>query len=179
MAISYRSRNYICMSPVTEQQIGTIPAATREDIERTLVSCQQAGLEWRKTSAWSRAAILRHTADLIRSRIDEIAKIMSTETGKPLIEAKAEAGASADQFEWYSEEGKRAYGQIIPSRLPDERLSVVYQPVGPCLALSAWNFPLLLPARKIARCACCWLSSHFTSCLGSTRFLFCSRSSFD
>ena len=124
------------MSPVTEQQIGTIPAATREDIERTLVSCQQAGLEWRKTSAWSRAAILRHTADLIRSRIDEIAKIMSTETGKPLIEAKAEVGASADQFEWYSEEGKRAYGQIIPSRLPDERLSVVYQPVGPCLALS-------------------------------------------
>ena len=58
---------------------------------------------------------------------------MSTETGKPLIEAKAEVGASADQFEWYSEEGKRAYGQIIPSRLPDERLSVVYQPVGPCL----------------------------------------------
>ena len=138
------------MSPVTEQQIGTIPAATREDIERTLVFCQQAGLEWRKTSAWSRAAILRHTADLIRSRIDEIAKIMSTETGKPLVEAKAEAGASADQFEWYSEEGKRAYGQIIPSRLPDERLSVVYQPVGPCLALSAWNFPMLLPARKIA-----------------------------
>ena len=138
------------MSPVTEQQIGAIPAATREDIERTLVSCQQAGLEWRKNSAWSRAAILRHAADLIRSRIDEIAKIMSTETGKPLIEAKAEVGASADQFEWYSEEGKRAYGQIIPSRLPDERLSVVYQPVGPCLALSAWNFPLLLPARKIA-----------------------------
>ena len=92
--------------------------------------------------------ILRHTADLIRSRIDEIAKIMSTETGKPLVEAKAEAGASADQFEWYSEEGKRAYGQIIPSRLPDERLSVVYQPVGPAYT-SAWNFPLLLPARKI------------------------------
>ena len=76
------------MSPVTEQQIGTIPAATREDIERTLVFCQQAGLEWRKTSAWSRAAILRHTADLIRSRIDEIAKIMSTETGKPLVKRK-------------------------------------------------------------------------------------------
>ena len=125
------------VSPVTEQHIGTIPAATRDDIERTLVTCQQAGLEWRRTSAWSRAAILRHTADLIRSRIEEIAKIMSTETGKPLVEAKAEAVASADQFEWYSEEGKRAYGQIIPSRLTDERLSVVYQPVGPCLALSA------------------------------------------
>ena len=69
---------------------------------------------------------MRHTADLIRSRVDEIAKIMSTETGKPLVEAKAEAGASADQFEWYSEEGKRAYGQIIPSRLTGERLSVVY-----------------------------------------------------
>ena len=138
------------VSPVTEQLIGTIPAATRDDIERTLVNCQQAGVEWKKTSAWSRAAVLRRTADLIRSHVDEIAKIISTETGKPLVEAKAEAGASADQFEWYSEEGKRAYGQIIPARLPDERLSVIYQPVGPCLALSAWNFPLLLPARKIA-----------------------------
>ncbi|MDO8359343.1 MAG: NAD-dependent succinate-semialdehyde dehydrogenase, partial [Devosia sp.] len=76
--------------------------------------------------------------------------LMSTETGKPLAEARAETNAAADQFEWYGEEAKRIYGQTIPGRNAEDRLSVIYQPVGVCLALSAWNFPALLPARKIA-----------------------------
>jgi succinate-semialdehyde dehydrogenase/glutarate-semialdehyde dehydrogenase len=76
--------------------------------------------------------------------------MMSTETGKPLAEARGEANGAADQFEWYAEEAKRVYGQIIPGRNPDQRMSVIYQPVGVCLSLSAWNFPALLPARKIA-----------------------------
>ncbi len=75
---------------------------------------------------------------------------MSAETGKPLAEARGEWNAAADQFEWCGEEAKRIYGQTIPGRHAEERLSVAYQPVGPCLALSAWNFPALLPARKIA-----------------------------
>ncbi|MBB5507672.1 acyl-CoA reductase-like NAD-dependent aldehyde dehydrogenase [Paraburkholderia sp. JPY681] len=75
---------------------------------------------------------------------------MSGETGKPLLEARGEINASADQFEWYAEEAKRIYGHTIAGRHADERLAVGYQPVGPCLALSAWNFPMLLPSRKIA-----------------------------
>ena len=100
--------------------------------------------------AWERARILRRGADLIRERLETVARIMSTETGKPLAEARGETGAAADQFEWFAEEAKRIYGQTIPARIPEQRLSVIYQPVGVSLSLSAWNFPALLPARKIA-----------------------------
>jgi succinate-semialdehyde dehydrogenase/glutarate-semialdehyde dehydrogenase len=138
------------LSPVTEAAIGKLPSASTADIEIALKSAERAFRVWSKTAAWDRAAILRKTADLLRERNESIARIMSTETGKPIAEARAEVNASADQFEWYGEEAKRVYGQIIPGRNPDERLSVTYQPVGPCLSLTAWNFPALLPARKIA-----------------------------
>jgi len=137
-------------SPVTEAQIGLIPAATEADQNVALSAAARAFPQWAAVSAWERAALLRRTADLIRARADDLARVMSTETGKPLAEAKGEINASADQFEWQGEEAKRIYGQTIPGRNPHERLSVGYQPVGPCLALSAWNFPMLLPARKIA-----------------------------
>lgn len=137
-------------SPVTEQSIGTIPVATEADVDAALANARDSFAPWSRVPAWERAAILRRASDIIRDRKHEIARIMSTETGKPLAESLAEAGASADQFEWYGEEAKRIYGQTIPGRNPDERLSVIYQPVGPSLALSAWNFPALLPSRKIA-----------------------------
>lgn len=137
-------------SPVTEDRIGTIPVAGDADIKDALGSAARGFKVWSAVSAWNRAAVLRRTADLLRERVEDAARIMSTETGKPLAEARAEINASADQFEWYGEEAKRIYGQTIPGRAADERLSVVHQPVGPCLALSAWNFPALLPARKIA-----------------------------
>lgn len=137
-------------SPVTEERIGAIPAAGDADIEAALQAAAAGFRLWSGVSAWNRAAVLRRTADLLRERNEEAARIMSAETGKPLAEARAEINGSADQFEWYGEEAKRIYGQTIPGRSADERLSVTYQPVGPCLALSAWNFPALLPARKIA-----------------------------
>lgn len=137
-------------SPVTEAEIGQIPAAGPADIAQALDDCAAAARPWAKTPAWTRAAILRRAADLLRARLNEYARVMSTETGKPLAEAKGEVNAAADQFEWYGEEAKRIYGQTIPGRAEDERLTVTYAPVGPCLSLSAWNFPMLLPARKIA-----------------------------
>lgn len=137
-------------SPVTEAEIGQIPAASHKDVTLALDSCATAAPVWAATPAWERAKILRRIADLLRERIEENARIMSTETGKPLAESRGEINGSADQFEWYAEEAKRIYGQTIPGRANDERLTVSYQPVGPCLSLSAWNFPMLLPARKIA-----------------------------
>ena len=137
-------------SPVTEETIGVAPSAGEEDEALALEQAAKAFGPWARTAAWDRARILRRTADLLRDRAEDWARLMSRETGKPLAEARAEVGASADQFEWYGEEAKRVYGQTIPGRHPDERLTVAYQPVGPCLALSAWNFPMLLPARKIA-----------------------------
>ena len=137
-------------SPVTEDIIGTVPSATEADIDRALQAAASGFRAWSGIAAWTRASVLRKAADLLRERNEAGARIMSTETGKPLAEARAEFNAAADQFEWYGEEAKRIYGQTIPGRARDERLSVTYQPVGVCLALSAWNFPALLPARKIA-----------------------------
>lgn len=137
-------------SPVTEAVIGAIPSATEADQDAALAAAGRSFAEWAATPAWERAALLRRVADLLRTRADDHARLMATETGKPLAEARAEVMASADQFEWLGEEAKRIYGQTIPSRHRGERLSVNYQPVGPSLALSAWNFPMLLPARKIA-----------------------------
>lgn len=137
-------------SPVTGLPVGEIPAATPQDVEAALAAAARGFDAWRDVAAWDRARILRRAADLMRDRVETIARLISTETGKPLAEARAETLAAADQFEWYGEEAKRIYGQTIPGRHGRERLSVIYQPVGVCVALSAWNFPALLPARKIA-----------------------------
>lgn len=136
--------------PATEDEIGTIPEAGVEDLDRALAAAERGLAVWRQTGTWERAAKLRKVADLIRERLDRIATVMSIETGKPLAEAKGETNGAADQFEWYSEETKRIYGQVIGSRTADSRLAVIYQPVGVVAAFSAWNFPALLPARKIA-----------------------------
>ena len=137
-------------SPVSEAEIGRIPAAGPDDIAAALQSAARGFLVWRDTPAWNRSKIMRKASDLIRERLEDIARMMSTETGKPLAEARGETNAAADQFEWYAEEAKRVYGHTIPPRANDQRMSVIYQPIGVALALSAWNFPALLPARKIA-----------------------------
>lgn len=136
--------------PATEEVIGQVPDATPEDLDRALVAAEAGFKSWRRVQPWERSAKLRKIADLIRERIEPLARMMSTETGKPLAEARAEWGATADQFEWYAEETKRIYGQTIEGRQPEVRLSVIYQPVGVVAAFAAWNFPALLPARKIA-----------------------------
>ncbi len=136
--------------PASEDEIGKISDAGSDDLDRALSAAEAGFAEWKQTGTWERAAKIRKVADLIRERLDTIATIMSIETGKPLAEAKGETNGAADQFEWYSEETKRIYGQLIGSRTHDSRLAVIYQPVGVVAAFSAWNFPALLPARKIA-----------------------------
>ncbi len=136
--------------PATEDVIGTIAVATVDDLDSALAAAQDGFEVWRKTGTWQRAAILRRVAELMRERQSEIGELMSLETGKPLTEARGETSAAADQFEWHSEEAKRIYGQIIQPRTDESRMAVVYQPVGVVAAFSAWNFPALLPSRKIA-----------------------------
>jgi succinate-semialdehyde dehydrogenase/glutarate-semialdehyde dehydrogenase len=136
--------------PATEEVLGTIAAATEADIDAALAAAE-AGFEvWRRVGPWERSRIMRAAADLIRARVEQIATLMSLESGKPMAEARAETGTAADQFEWYSEETKRIYGQTIEGRTRDVRLTVIHQPVGVVAAFTAWNFPALLPARKIA-----------------------------
>ncbi|MCC2111120.1 MAG: NAD-dependent succinate-semialdehyde dehydrogenase, partial [Hyphomicrobiales bacterium] len=136
--------------PATEEIIGHIADAGPEDLDRALAAAEAGFKKWRATPAWERSAKLRAVAETIRRELDRIAEIMSAETGKPKGEAIGETNAAADQFEWYAEETKRIYGQTIEGRTEDTRLKVIYQPVGVVAAFSAWNFPALLPARKIA-----------------------------
>src|SRR5262249_28011517 len=105
---------------------------------------------WMKLSSWDRAKVLKKTADLMRERLDAIARTMTLEQGKPIPEAKAEILHSADTFEWFAEEGKRAYGQVIPNSQPGKRHVTLKHPVGVVAAISPWNFPITLQARKIA-----------------------------
>lgn len=137
-------------SPATEEKIGEVPLGDSADVADVLASAARGFETWKAMAAWDRAKIMRRAADLIRERVEDIAAVMCAETGKPMAEARGETLGTADQFEWFAEEAKRVYGQIIPARVPEQRLSVIYQPVGVCLSLSAWNFPALLPSRKIA-----------------------------
>jgi succinate-semialdehyde dehydrogenase / glutarate-semialdehyde dehydrogenase len=138
------------VDPTNEEVIGTIPVATVEDLDAALASAERGLEKWRRVPPWERARLIRKTADIIRERVEDIAHAMSLETGKPVPEAIGETLAAADQFEWHAEETKRIYGQTIEGRAPDVRMTVIYQPVGVVAAFAAWNFPALLPARKMA-----------------------------
>jgi succinate-semialdehyde dehydrogenase/glutarate-semialdehyde dehydrogenase len=138
------------VSPVTEQPVGAIPDATLADVEEALGSSAAAFVRWRAVPAWERGAILQRIAQGMMDRKARFAEMVSRETGKPLRESESETVAAAEQFAWYAEEAKRIYGMTIPSRSRDVRMAVSFEPVGVCVALTAWNFPVLLPARKVA-----------------------------
>ena len=143
-------KTYEVINPATEEIIGHASKASPADVDKALKSAEK-GLEvWKKTPPLKRSSIIRNIADLIRKKQDVLAKWMALEVGKPLAEGKAEAGGSADIFEWNSEETKRIYGQTVESRFEDTRVHVYYQPIGVVAALTPWNFPLVLSARKIS-----------------------------
>ena len=160
---SNNSENNIkVINPFNEEVLGSIPVSTEKDLNEALEAAHHAFTGWRETSPWERSKIIKQIATLIRERADEIAKTMTLETGKPLAESKGETMAAADQFEWYSEETKRIYGQIIESRSLDTRLQVKYEPVGVVAGFSAWNFPILVPSRKVLNV---WIQSNSTCSL--------------
>lgn len=138
------------INPATEEVIAQVPYGDATDAARALEAAAAALPAWRAMNAWERGAILARAAELIRDRVDQLARTMSLEVGKPLAEARAETLAAAAQFQWMAEEGKRVYGRWVPASRDGVRRWVFKQPVGVCAAVSPWNFPLLLPARKIA-----------------------------
>jgi succinate-semialdehyde dehydrogenase/glutarate-semialdehyde dehydrogenase len=138
------------VNPATEEIIDTVPAATPGDLDRALAAADRAFGSWRETDAWSRSRIVRDCARLMRERADWIAEVLTDEQGKPLPEARAEVLATADQFDWCADEARRLYGRTVDGHSRAQRLLVLRQPVGPVAAFSPWNFPCLLPGRKIA-----------------------------
>ena len=138
------------VDPATEEEIGVIPVATPGDLDDALDAAGGGLRAWRHTPAYERGACLRRMADRIRERADEIARLVTREMGKPLAEARAEVLATADHFEWNGEEARRIYGQLLDGREAGVRFSVRFEPVGIVAAFTPWNFPALLPGRKLA-----------------------------
>jgi succinate-semialdehyde dehydrogenase/glutarate-semialdehyde dehydrogenase len=138
------------INPATEEVIKDVAYGGRKETRRAIEAAAKAMPSWMKLSAWDRAKVLKKTGEIMRDRADQIARTLTMEQGKPVAEAKAEILHSADTFEWFGEEGKRAYGQIIPNSVPGKRHMTIKHPVGVVGAISPWNFPITLQARKIA-----------------------------
>jgi len=137
------------INPATEEVLGKLPHAGPAELNDAIAAAEAAFEPWARTPVLERSAILRRAAGLVRERAEDIARILTMEEGKVLSEARTEVILAAELFEWFAEEGRRAYGRIIPSRAPGLRYHVVSEPIGPALALTPWNFPALTPARKI------------------------------
>jgi succinate-semialdehyde dehydrogenase/glutarate-semialdehyde dehydrogenase len=138
------------INPATEEVLAEIAYGGQAETRRALEAAQRAMPAWMKLTSWDRGKILKRIGDIMRERADSIARTLTLEQGKPLPEARAEILHSADTFEWFGEEGKRAYGQVIPNSQPGKRHMTLKHPVGVVGAISPWNFPITLQARKIA-----------------------------
>src|SRR5438105_9778667 len=143
-------RTLTVTNPATEEGVADVAYGGRKETRRALEAAAKALPAWMKLTAWDRAKVLKKTAELMRERLDSIARTLTMEQGKPVAESKAEVLHSADTFEWFGEEGKRAYGQVIPNSLPGKRHMTLKHPVGVVGAIGPWNFPITLQSRKIA-----------------------------
>lgn len=138
------------INPSTEQVIGRLPMATHDDVERAAAAAARAFPAWRDTSAYDRARILFKTGEILRGRVDHIARLMTLEQGKPLEQALQEVTHLPDMLIWHAEEARRIYGRMIPSRDLATRQISAREPIGPVAAFTTWNYPAVIPMKKIA-----------------------------
>jgi len=144
------SRSQPILNPATGEQIGTVPVAEKGDLDKALAAAAKGFAAWKKVSAFDRYKLMRKAADNLRSSADDIAKVMTMEQGKPVVEAKMETLAGGDVIDWIAEEGRRAYGRVIPARAEGIYQLVIKEPVGPVAAFTPWNFPINQAVRKIS-----------------------------
>jgi succinate-semialdehyde dehydrogenase / glutarate-semialdehyde dehydrogenase len=138
------------LNPATEETIGTVAYAQQADLDLALAAAAKGFETWRKVSAYERYRVMRKAADILRSRADEIARLMTLEQGKPLAEAKGETLAGADVIDWFAEEARRAYGRTVPARVDGVFQLEMKEPVGPVAAFTPWNFPINQAVRKMS-----------------------------
>lgn len=138
------------LNPATGEILGTVPAVGREETKRAIDGAHRAFEFWSSLPANERGAYLKKVYELMIEQQDEIAKIMTLEQGKPLTEAKGEVLYAASFLEWYAEEAKRVYGEMIPAWKENKRIMVLKQPVGVTAAITPWNFPAAMVTRKLA-----------------------------
>ena len=136
-------------NPADDSIVGTVPVMRGGETRRAIEAAARALPEWSKRTAKERATVLRRFAEAMIANADDLAIIMTSEQGKPLAEARGEIGYAASFLEWFAEEGKRVYGEIIPTFRADARLMVLRQPVGVAAAITPWNFPAAMITRKL------------------------------
>ncbi len=137
------------IDPATEEEIGRLAHATRPDLDAALESADRGFQLWRHTPAFERYKTMRRAADLLRERKDAIAWLMTREQGKPLAQSGMEIAAAADTIDWFAEEARRTYGQVIPARAAGVTQMTMKLPVGPVAAFTPWNFPINQIVRKL------------------------------
>ncbi len=135
-------------NPATGETLGTVPRMGVAETRRAIEGAQAAWGAWRAMTAKERAAILRRWFDLMTGHAQDLALIMTAEQGKPLSESRGEIAYGAAFLEWFAEEGKRAYGDVIPTFAKDRRIVVTREPIGVCAAITPWNFPSSMITRK-------------------------------
>ncbi len=138
------------LNPATEETIGTVAHADKADLDEALAAAEKGFKAWRAVAPFDRAKVMHKAADILRERADTIATMLTMEQGKTLVEAKGETLAGADIIDWFAEEGKRAYGRLIPARAPGIYQLAIKEPVGPVAAFTPWNFPINQVVRKLS-----------------------------
>ena len=135
-------------NPATGEVIGTVPRLGRAETRQAIDAAARAFPAWRKKTAKERAAVLRRWFDLMMANQEDLARLMTTEQGKPLTESRGEVAYAASFLEWFGEEAKRVYGDTIPPHQADKRIVVIKEPVGVVACITPWNFPLAMITRK-------------------------------
>jgi succinate-semialdehyde dehydrogenase/glutarate-semialdehyde dehydrogenase len=136
------------INPADETVVGTVPHATQADLAAAVAAAEEGFTVWRRTSPAKRVEIIMKAVGIIRSRVEEFAVAMTLEQGKPIAQSRLEILRGCEIIEWDAQEGRRAYGRVIPSE-PGMRHTVLRQPIGPVAAFSPWNFPMSSPSRKV------------------------------
>ncbi len=138
------------LNPANGERIGRVPDLGTAEAGRAIDAAYEAQKEWAARTSKERAAVLRKLYDLMVANVDDLATILTAEMGKPLAEAKGEILYGASYVEWFAEEAKRIYGDVIPGHQPDKRIVVIKQPVGVVASITPWNFPNAMMTRKLA-----------------------------
>ena len=136
-------------NPATGALVGTVPRAGRAETRRAIEAAERALPAWRARTGKERAQVLRRWFELMMAHQEDLARLMTAEQGKPMVESRGEIAYAASFLEWFGEEAKRVYGDTIPGHARDKRILVLKQPIGVCAAITPWNFPAAMITRKV------------------------------
>lgn len=142
-------KSFAVYNPANAERVGLVPDMGVAETRRAIEAAQRAQPAWAARTAKDRSAILRKLFNLMMEHQEDLARLLTAEQGKPLTESRGEIAYAANFIEWFAEEGKRVYGDVIPSHAADKRIVVMKQPIGVCAAITPWNFPAAMITRKI------------------------------